>query len=144
MVIADGLLKSAGQRLALSDWSESGNPINDVSAASAALAQAGVFGPYTLVLSTALFAMLQRPFRHSGQLESKLVQAIADGGIFQSPAITGNQALLVAQGAQYMDLAVAQDLTTAYLGPEGMDHRFRVLESLVLRVKQPAAVCVIE
>lgn len=39
-----------------------------------------------------------------------------------------------------IDLAVAQDMITAYVGPEGMDHRFRVLESLVLRVKQPGAI----
>jgi uncharacterized linocin/CFP29 family protein len=71
------------------------------------------------------------------------VGSVADGGIFQSPALDSNQAVILAHGAQYLDLAVAQDLVTAYLGPEEMDHGFRVLESLVLRIKQPGAICVL-
>jgi uncharacterized linocin/CFP29 family protein len=45
---------------------------------------------------------------------------------------------------QNLDLVVAQDLVTAYLGPENMDHHFRVLESLVLRIKRPGAICALE
>ena len=41
-------------------------------------------------------------------------------------------------------LVVAQDLTTAYLGNEDLDHRYRVMESLVLRVKRPGAICSFE
>jgi len=36
---------------------------------------------------------------------------------------------------------VAQDLITAYMGNEGLDHLFRVMETLVLRVKRPGAIC---
>jgi uncharacterized linocin/CFP29 family protein len=39
---------------------------------------------------------------------------------------------------------VGQDLITAYLGPEEMGHRFRVLESLALRIKRPGAICTLE
>lgn len=140
-----GLLNVEGrQTLALSDWKTSGNALNDVAAAAQALAEAGFYPPYALVVSPALYGLLQRVYKNSGELEIELVEEIAEGGIFQSPALAPKQALLVAQGPYLMDLAVAQDMITAYVGPEGMDHRFRVLESLVLRVKQPGAICVLE
>jgi uncharacterized linocin/CFP29 family protein len=140
-----GLLNAEGrQAVSLSDWETSGNALNDVVAASQALADAGFYGPYALSVSPALHALLQRVYKGSGRLEYKLVQSVADGGIFQSPVLAPKQALVVSQGTQHVDLAVAQDLITAYLGPEGMDHRFRALESLVLRIKQPGAICVLE
>jgi uncharacterized linocin/CFP29 family protein len=144
MIFQDGLLAAEGrQTMSMSDWEASGNAMNDVVAAVATLRGAGLAGPYALVVSPFLYGMLQRPFKNSGRSERKLVGSVADGGIFQSPALDTNQAVLVAHGAQYLDLAVAQDLVTAYLGPEGMDHRFRVLESLALRIKQPGAICVL-
>jgi uncharacterized linocin/CFP29 family protein len=137
-----GLLSVEGTTSAdLGDWSEPGSALASVSAAAAALARAGYIGPYTLVVSPDLYALLQRPFKGSGRLEYKLVESVADGGILQAPALDAGQALMAARGAHYLDLAVGQDLITAYLGPEGMDHRFRVLESMALRVKQPAAIC---
>lgn len=144
MIFKDGLLAVEGRHtVSISDWETSGNAMSDAVAASGTLRGAGLAGPYALVVSPFLFGTLQRPFRNSGRSEHKLVRSVADGGIFQSPALDTNQAVLVAHGAQYLDLAVAQDLVTAYIGPEGMDHRFRVLESLVLRIKQPGAICVL-
>jgi uncharacterized linocin/CFP29 family protein len=45
---------------------------------------------------------------------------------------------------QNFDLAVSQDFKTAYLGAQNMNHPFRVLESVVLRIKRPGSICVIE
>jgi uncharacterized linocin/CFP29 family protein len=140
-----GLLNVEGrQTVAISDWKTSGAALDDAAEAGQALAEAGFYPPYALVVSPALYGLLQRVYKNSGKLEVELVEEIAEGGIFQSPALAPKQALLVAKGAHLIDLAVAQDTITAYVGPEGMDHRFRVLESLVLRVKQPGAICVLE
>ena len=145
MVLQEGLLKVDGtQTVALGDWSVSGTAVSDVAAASGALAAAGVVGQYALVLSPDLYALLLRPYKASGEPEIELIEEIAEAGIFQSPVLGPKQALLLARGAQYLDLAVGQDAVTAYVGPEGMDHRFRVLESLTLRVKQPGAICVLK
>ena len=144
MVFGELLTADGQQSIPLSDWETSGNALRDVSAASGALAGAGFVGPYALVVSPGLYGLLQRPYGNSGRLEVQLVDNVADGGIFQSPALDANQALVIAHGLQYLDLAVAQDMVTAYLGPEGMDHRFRVLESLVLRIKQPGAICLLQ
>lgn len=52
--------------------------------------------------------------------------------------------MVLAQGPHNLDLVVGQDLITAYLGPENMDHTFRLLGGIVLRIKQPGAICVLE
>jgi uncharacterized linocin/CFP29 family protein len=53
-------------------------------------------------------------------------------------------ALLVDSGGQNLDLAVGLDLSTAYVESSNLNHHFRVLESLVLRVRRPGAICTFE
>ena len=77
-------------------------------------------------------------------MESKLIKDVAEGGLFRSPMLAENQGLVIALGAHNFDLVMAQDLITAYLGPESMDHTFRVLEGLTLRIKRPGAICALE
>jgi uncharacterized linocin/CFP29 family protein len=79
-----------------------------------------------------------------GQLVRKLIKDVAEGGIFRSPLLEEDQGVVIAQGKHNLDLVVGQDLTVAYLGNEDLDHRFRVLESLALRIKRPGAICTLE
>jgi uncharacterized linocin/CFP29 family protein len=51
---------------------------------------------------------------------------------------------VIATGASNMDLVVAQDLTTAYVASENLNHIFRVLESVVLRIKRPQSIVTLE
>jgi uncharacterized linocin/CFP29 family protein len=144
-MIFEGLLSAEGrQSLPLSDWATSGNALNDVIAASQQLADCGFYPPYVLLVGSVLYGMLQRVYNGSGHQEYELVASVADGGIFRSPFLPPGKAILVSQGPHNLDLAIAQDIITAYLGPDGLDHRFRVLESVVLRIKRPGAICVLE
>jgi uncharacterized linocin/CFP29 family protein len=52
--------------------------------------------------------------------------------------------MVLSLGAYNFDLAVGQDLITAYEGNEGLDHLFKVLETLVVRVKRPDAIVTFE
>ena len=141
-MVLQGLLDARGRHtVPLADWDEPDQALQNVVAASEALVASGVFGPFAVVVSPALYAKTQRVARGMGRLVSKLIEDVAEGGLFRSPLLTADQGLVVAQGAHNMDLVVGQDLITAYLGPEGMDHRFRVLESLALRIKRPKAIC---
>lgn len=140
-----GVLDAEGRnKTALTDWSEPGSAFENVVAATEALVADGFYGPFAVVLSPALYAKTQRIAKGMGRLESKLIKDVAEAGLFRSPVLAENQGLVVAVGAHNLDLAVAQDLVTAYLGPENMDHTFRLLESLVLRIKRPGAICTLE
>jgi uncharacterized linocin/CFP29 family protein len=141
----EGLLNAAGRHtVPLDDWDEPGQAFANIVAATEELVADGFYGPFAVVLSPALYAKTQRIARGIGRLESKLIKDVAEGGLFRSPVLSENQGLVVAQGAHNFDLVVAQDLITAYLGPENMDHTFRMLEILALRIKRPSAICTLE
>ena len=81
--------------------------------------------------------------RGMGRMVSKLIKDVAEGGLFRTPILGADQGMVISLGVQNLDLAIAQDLITAYMGNEGLDHSFRVMESLVLRIKHPGAICVL-
>jgi uncharacterized linocin/CFP29 family protein len=144
-MILGELLKVKGRKtVSLLDWNEVGNAFQNVVDATKALVADGFFGPYAVIVSPVLYAKTQRVGRGIGRLESKLIQDVAEGGLFQSPLLDDNQGFVISRGAQNLDLAVAQDLITAYMGNDQLNHLFRVMESLVLRIKRPGAICTIE
>jgi uncharacterized linocin/CFP29 family protein len=50
----------------------------------------------------------------------------------------------VATGPENLDLVIGLDMTVAFLTTDKMNHHFRVLETLLLRIKRPECVCTIE
>lgn len=141
-LVLNGLLTAKGaQSVALMDWDEPGGALENVVAATEKLVSAGFYGPYALILSPALYAKTQRVSRGMGRIVGKLIADVTEGGLFRSPILPPNKGLVLSMGAHNLDLVIAQDLITGYLGNEGLDHRYRVMESLVLRIKRPSAIC---
>jgi uncharacterized linocin/CFP29 family protein len=130
--------------LPMRDWAGMGNAFADVVDATRALIQAGFTGPYALAVSPRLYADLNRIFDDSGVLELEQVEKLARRGVYPTAVLPEPGALLVDSGAQNMDLAVGLDMSTAYVESSSLNHRFRVIESLVLRIRQPGAICVFE
>lgn len=142
---AEGLMTVKGLTSPMDDWSEPNAGITAVAAAVGKLMSVGLSGPFALVTNPVTYAKLLQPVRGQGaQLVLKLVEQIASGGIFQTPVLKEKEAVVVSTGQENLDLAVGQDLVTAYLGPEGMDHLFRLTETVALRIKRPDAVCVLK
>jgi uncharacterized linocin/CFP29 family protein len=54
----------------------------------------------------------------------------------------GDGGVLVAAVSQLCAIVLGQDLATAFVGPSGTGYAFTVSESAVLRLEDPAAVCV--
>lgn len=140
-----GLLKTKGRTtVPLGEWETTpGAALEAVLAAWDKLTAAGFAGDFALVLSNHLFAKLHRVNGGTGVLEIAQIRELVKT-VVPTPALKPNQAFLVAAGPENLDLAIGQDIITAYLGPDGMDHVFRVFESLALRVKRPGAICTFE
>jgi uncharacterized linocin/CFP29 family protein len=126
------------------NWAEAGNAFKDVVDATQKLVQDGFYGPYAIVVSPALYSQMHQVHPGTGVLEIEHVRQLVTDGVHQSPLIREGYGMIVATGAQNFDLAVAQDLTVAYLGAEHMNHPFRVFESVYLRIKRHAAICTLE
>lgn len=140
-----GLLTIPGRHvLPMSDWEETGAVFNDVIKATEVLASNGFYAPYAMVAPPKVYSKIHRYMNTSGMMEIEYIRQIITHGVYFSSVIPDNQILICATGVQNFDLAIAQDLKTAYLGATNMNHPFRVFETLVLRIKRPGAICVIE
>jgi uncharacterized linocin/CFP29 family protein len=137
-----GLTTVAGhQTVPMGDWDAEGQGFSAVVNAVRHMTERGFPGPYALILSTGLYAQLNRIFDDTGVLEIEQVEKLARRGVYPTSLMPEPSALLVDSGAQNMDLAISVDLTTAYVESDNLNHRFRVLESLLLRIHRPDAIC---
>ena len=142
---AEGLLNVDG-RLVLqrNDWDEEGRALSDVTAATAALISQGFYPPYSVAMHPLLHAKLQRVYGRRGILEVELLERQATGGVFSSPSLPQDKVLVIAAQSQYVDLAIGLDIVTAFVETNNLEHHFRIMETLALRIKQPGAVCTLE
>jgi uncharacterized linocin/CFP29 family protein len=132
------------QTLALGDWGQMGRGFEDVVEGIRLLTEAGFVGPYALVLSPRLYAQLNRVFANTGVLEIEQIEKLVRHGVYRSAVLPEPCAVLLETGAQTADLAVGLDLSVAFIESTNMNHRLRVVESVALRIKRPAAICTFE
>ncbi|MCA8925588.1 MAG: bacteriocin family protein [Planctomycetes bacterium] len=140
-----GLLNAEGRNtIKRGDWGQYGQAYQDVVAATELLLEHNHHRPFALAVSARDYARLVR--QREGQFAPELdaILRLCDDGVYTSPAIPDGKSVLVSTGDQNFDIALAEDLSIAFLGERDMDYPFRVYECLVLRIKRPLAICTIE
>lgn len=130
-------------KIAIADWGGPGAPLDYVTAAVTKLSEAGFTPPFAGIFSPGLYAMLLRVHKDTDTLELNHARDILSGGVFESPVLKGGHALVLSLGPQNFDLAVGQDMSTAYLESKNLNHYLRVMETVALRIKRPGAICVL-
>jgi uncharacterized linocin/CFP29 family protein len=139
-----GLMTVEGANsLTLSDWSAVGTAANDLIQAVTLLDQAGFHGPYALALAPARYNLLFRRYERGNFSELEHVKTIVTDGVYKAPGLPDGGVLLTT-GRQYASIVVGQDMTIGFVGPEGDRIAFTISESLVPRIRQPGAICVLE
>ncbi|MEH7307131.1 family 1 encapsulin nanocompartment shell protein [Neobacillus drentensis] len=140
-----GLMNVQGRLTHLiGEWYESGAAFQDIVDARNKLLEMNHHGPFALILSPELYSLLHRVHKDTNVLEIEHVRELVTDGVFQSPVLKGRAGVLLNTGRNNLDLAVSEDFDTAYMGQEGMNHPFRVYETVVLRIKRPGAICTLE
>jgi uncharacterized linocin/CFP29 family protein len=141
----EGLLNVKGRNtVPLGDWNRFGVAFDTIQGATEKLLTLNHHRPYACVLSPHLYASLLKVKDGQQFLELDQITRLCTDGVYQSPSIPQGKGVVVSTGPQNFDLAVAQDLEIAFLGPRAMNYQFRVFESVVLRIKRPTAVCTLE
>lgn len=141
----DGLLTAKGiSTQKRSDWSAGEGAFTDVATAVSTLLQKGRIGRHTLIVSMDLYIQLQRIQPNTGVLESERIKNLLGGRLYYSTVLQPKTALMVCPQPQYLDIAVGQDIRTAYIEAVDLNHHLRVLETALVRVKAPDAVVVIK
>lgn len=141
----EGLLNVAGAtRLEKQDWQQGENAFQDIARALSGLTEKGFVGKFALVVSPDLYMQMQRLQPVTGLLEIERVKQLLDGNLYQTSVLGANKAVLVCAEPQNMDLVIGQDMITGYLGPEKLNHTFRILETILLRVKRKDSIVIFE
>lgn len=140
-----GLMNVDGRQTAeKSNWNEKENAFSDIVAGLEKLVSKGFYGPYALVVSPDLYAQLQRIEQGTGKLALDRIKELINGKVYQTPILGKNKAILLEKGMENMDLVIGQDLVTAYIGPEKLNHILRILETILFRIKRPESIVTYE
>jgi uncharacterized linocin/CFP29 family protein len=144
-LILGGLIEKAALFGDLGNWDEPNGPFSAIAAAIPWFQNEGVVGPFALIINPILYARLASIMhgRGFGRRELDLVDSLLGEGIYSTTRMPDGKALLISPQSWNMDLVVGQDAVTASLGNEGIDHLFRLFETVALRVKRPQAICVL-
>ncbi len=138
---AEGLLNAEGAKvLQRGNWKEGETAYQDIAHGMAYLSSHSMLGRYALVLSPELYLDLQRLQPNVGVLEADRIAKLVGGRVYPAGSFGAGKAALVCAEPQYMDLAVGADLSVGYLETKDFNHCFRILETVALRIKEPAAI----
>ncbi len=141
----EGLLNAKGiGKLNKSDWSEGENAFSDIAAALGLFASNHIYGTYVLLVSPDVLLKLQRIQPGTGLLEIDRIRKMLHDHVYSSSVLKANTAAMICCDARNMDLVIGQDLSTAYLEQKDLNHSFRILESLLLRIKRKEAIILFE
>ena len=136
-----GLANAKGiNKIKRSDWNSGEGAYKDVAKGLTYLNDNGFYGRYALILSSDLYLALQRIQPGTGIMEIDRISKMVDGKVFRASVLGMNKALLVCCEPQYMDIVIGQDIAAAYLELVDLNHHFRILETILPRLKKPEAI----
>jgi uncharacterized linocin/CFP29 family protein len=134
-----GLLTMEGrQEIAGTDWTAPDRALQDVLAATTRLDDSGYRGPYALALAPTLYNNLFRLYPGTDVLALEHLRRLCTAGIYKA-AIAGGVLVDTRVGV----LILGQDLQAGYSSQDGVHYHLYVSESIVLRIDEPKAICVI-
>lgn len=134
-----GLLTAPGHgQMKQGDWTNLDTALNDVLGAVTALDNAGFHGPYALVLPPLHHNNLFRHYENTDMLQVEHLKSLCTNGVYKAAV---DRPVLVDEHVGV--LVMGQDLRVGYAGSDGIHYHLFACESLVLRLDEPGAVCVL-
>ena len=112
--------------------------MQDVLAAATTLDNSGMRGPYALALAPMLYNNLFRLFPGTDVTGVEHLRRLCTAGIYKAPIDGG-----VLVDTRVGTLVLGQDIQTGYSSQDGVHYHLFVSESIVLRIDDPEAICVI-
>jgi uncharacterized linocin/CFP29 family protein len=135
----EGILNAEGrQEYTTGDWEE-GSAYDDVTKILSLLRSKNMLDPYVLVVSPDIYAELNKVYKDTPYLDSERIEKLGVK-IYSSPALKENDGFMVSVSKDHMDLAIGQDIITTFLETTDMNHYFRIMEILGLRVKNAESI----
>lgn len=141
----EGILTSTGtNKIKKGNWDEEEVAYTDIVRGIELLIKKGFAGKFVLVLSPNVYAKLARLNKVMGIPEIEIISKLVNGNIYQTPVIGDDRSVLICAEFANIDLTIGQDLTIAYIGNDKLDHEFRIIETIVLRIKNKDSIVIFE
>lgn len=135
----EGLLTiQGGAKIRAGDWKNADQALGDVLKAVEALDKNGFLGPYALVLPPKYYNLLFSRYEGSDVLQLEHLKRLCEEGVHK--AEIGKPVLVDPQVGR---IVIGQDLRCGYSGTDGIHYQLFANESVVLKVEEPGAVCVL-
>lgn len=143
----EGIMTATGKQTeAGGDWEDSGW-FSDIANAKKALRSYGFYGPYKLIMPSALYALLEEPYSTTDKWVFQLVGELIGGveNILISDNLypadgTQNEAVLVDVTPGNFEMLVGSDITNYLFQNSDMNYDGKVWEACVPVVKRPKAI----
>ncbi len=141
----EGIFNAKGtNKVEKSEWKSGENPFTDIASAVEILTKQGIYGRLALIVSPDLYLQMQRIQPGTGVLEIDRIGKLLNGNIFTSPVLGTNKGALLCTEPNYIDIVIGQDIATAYLELRELNHILRVLETVLLRIKNRKSIVIFE
>lgn len=136
----EGLLTAQGSHHARwGDWTQLDTVLADVLTGISKLDASGFSGPYALAVPAEQYNNLFRRYENTDLLQIEHLKSLCTQGVYKASI---DQPVIVEERAAV--LILGEDMRVGYVGTDGIDYRLFVGESLVLRVDEPEAICVLK
>lgn len=130
-------------KLTATGWDEPGSAVAEVSRAVQELVRNGATGPYILFVSPTRYAKLVAVYERTGVMELTRLKALVKD-VVATPALPDDTALIVTSTPTVLDMVIGGDTEVEYIGPEDGIHRFRVWETIAIRVRNPKGIAILK
>lgn len=135
-----GLLTASGANSAKrGDWKKLDAVLEDVLGAITVLDEAGFIGPYALALPAGQYNNLFRRYENTDLLQIEHLKTLCTNGVYKAAV---EHPVLVDERVGV--LVLGQDMQAGYAGFDGIDYHLFVSESLMLRIDEPRAICLLD
>lgn len=135
----EGLLNlGGGAKVRAGDWKTAGQALSDTLKAVATLEKNGFLGPYALAVPPKQHNLLFHRYEGSDVLQLEHLKRLCEKGVFKAEI---DKPVLVDPNVGH--IVVGQDLRCGFSGTDGIHYQLFANESVVLKVEEPGAVCVL-
>jgi len=144
----EGLANATGRntQATAGTWGTIANIYTDVSAAITKLEEDGHYGPYDMLLRSALNTRLRQLATNTDRLVKESIQAMLGGKIFVTDSLYSSagattSVLVVENKPENFQIGVAEDLQTNTFIDQDMNTVLKIFETLAPRIRHPLAIC---
>lgn len=135
-IIIDQLTENAGAKLEISAWTEPGSSVIEIAKAVSELARKGIPRPYLLIVHPARYLKLLAVSEKTGVTDLQRIKELVDD-IVVSIHIPENNAVLLSNRPEIVDLVYGGRDEVDPIGPENGFMVYRLWSSIAIRVKNP-------